>query len=91
MIIAHVGFANHHGTEEQLKERLMIRSWNVGEWAVELIKQVPIDVGLLVSQPPLSHGSSVVTGSATPERTGLDQFRDVAIERAFGHHGRESG
>lgn len=62
MIRVKASSPDHRSREEELQERLMIRSWNVGEGRVHTIEQVPLDVGLGFSQPPLpQRGGAIAT------------------------------
>ena len=68
-----------------------MRRRHVSERRIVLIEYIPIDVGLVLSQPMLSDGGRVVSASASLKCACLEEFCDSAIEGAFGDLGRESG
>jgi hypothetical protein len=58
---------HHRSREEQLEQRLMEGSRNVGEGWVQLIEYVPLEVGQFFSQPALPQDGGVVATSDSLE------------------------
>ncbi len=82
MVLAEAGLANHNRGKDQLELCLMIGGGEVGERGVELIKQVPIEVGSFLGQPRHPDARRLICIAISLQRPSVKELFYMPVERA---------